>query len=268
MDVTGKPFPSLIQEIVFSRLRMRHSTFEQSRFPDDFASLAATGHKATGEKYGCRFVYPEMAAAGLWTTPSDLARFVIEIQKSRSSRSNRVLSSKLVSQMLTPQIENDGLGLFIAGKGKGTRFSHGGGNQGFFSYIVGYPETGQGAAVMINGTDYWDLVHEIVRGIAAEYRWPDYIQKRRLAKLDPKVYEELVGRYEIAPDFVLTVAIKDGRLILKDSGAELLPESPTKFFLLDGRRVIFFKDERRRTNRLMIQQNDFKIRAKRLVTFP
>jgi len=90
---------------------------------------------------------------------------------------------------------------------------------------------------MVNGMDYWDLVHEIVRGIAAEYDWQDYIHERTPAKVDHAVYGGLVGRYEIAPDFVLTIATDNGRLLLKESEAELLPESETKFLLMDGRRV-------------------------------
>lgn len=264
VDITGKPFPESVDETVFQRLMMRHSTFQEP-LPDNLSSLAATGHQTTGEKYKCRFIYPEKAAAALWSTPSDLARFVIEVQRSYNRKSNRLLSAEMTRLMLTTQIENTGLGVFIAGKGRATRFSHGGGNQGFFSYLIGYPETGQGAVVMVNGTDYWDLVHEVVRGIALEYGWPDYIQERAPAKISPAVYEKLAGRYEVTPDFILTLATENERLFLKDSMTELIPESETRFFLMDGRLVTFTKDERGEINGLVLKQNDFIIRAKRLM---
>ena len=264
IDLANKNFPQLVQEDVFDRLKMNHSTFQQPPLPSKLASQVAVGHQPDGERFKCPFSYPEMAAAGLQTTPSDLARFLIDIQRSRMRMPGTLLSTEIVSQMLNPQIENVGLGFFLAGQGRASRFSHGGGNQGFFSYMVAYPETGQGAVVMVNGTEYWELVHEIVRGIAAEYNWPDYLHEHTLVKLDPARFGALVGRYEVAPDFVLTIANENGRLLLKESEAELLPESETEFFLMDGRQFRFTKDQQDRVNGMVVRQNDLIIRARRL----
>lgn len=46
--------------------------------------------------------YPEMAAAGLWTTPSDLCRYIIEVQNSLQGKANHVLTQSMTQQMLTP----------------------------------------------------------------------------------------------------------------------------------------------------------------------
>jgi hypothetical protein len=130
--------------------------------------------------------------------------------------------------------------------------------------MIGYPETGQGAVVMTNGGDYWDLVHEIIRGIASEYQWPGYIQERVLAKVGTEIYSTLVGQYEIEPGFVITITNENGRLFLKDSESELFPESETRYFLADGRQIIFARDEKGYIAGMTIQQNDFILKAKRL----
>ena len=116
IDVTGKPFPVLMKEAVLAPLQMTASTYEQP-LPADRARLAATGYYPNGKEVkGKWHIYPEMAAAGLWTTPSDLARFAIGIQKALAARSNPVLSSSMTRRMLTVQKGNDGLGLFLKGR--------------------------------------------------------------------------------------------------------------------------------------------------------
>src|SRR5208282_5712252 len=105
MDVTGEPFPKFMRETVFDKIGMRESTYEQP-LPPARAPLAASGAYADGKVVrGKWHVYPEMAAAGLWTTPSDLARFAIEIALSKQGKANHVLSQAMTEQMLTPQIE-------------------------------------------------------------------------------------------------------------------------------------------------------------------
>src|SRR3954453_23528749 len=79
MDVTGKPFPQFMQETVFKKIGMHDSSYQQP-LPADRAAHAATGPRENGQAVeGKWHVYPEMAAAGLWTTPTDLAKFGIEI---------------------------------------------------------------------------------------------------------------------------------------------------------------------------------------------
>jgi CubicO group peptidase (beta-lactamase class C family) len=96
-DVTGKPFPALMQKTILGKLGMTHSSYLQP-LPKELWDSAAIGHGTNGEKLkGNWNTYPEMAAAGLWTTPSDLARFAIDIQKSKAGKSDAVLSAKMVN---------------------------------------------------------------------------------------------------------------------------------------------------------------------------
>ncbi len=173
-DVTGEPFPQLLKSIVLDKIGMQHSTYRQP-LPPDWANTAASGYRANGSPVkGKWHVYPEMAAAGLWTTASDLARFAVEIQKSREGQSNRVLSREMTTQMLTRQMENAGLGLFLEGTSQVPRFGHNGADEGFQALLVATLDSGKGAVVMANSDNGVRLAQEIVLGIAAEYGWPDY----------------------------------------------------------------------------------------------
>ena len=199
MDVTGIPFPELMQKTLLQPLAMTHSSFQQPLSPD-LASRAAAGHLPNGvEMKGKWFVLPELAPAGLWSTPTDLARFVIEVQQSRLGKSNKVLSTSSIKQMLTPEIDDVALGLFVDGQGTSARFSFGGSNVGYKSRMLGYVNSGQRVVVMTNSENGAELIAEVFRSVAAEYSWPDFHpQERVIAKVNPKIYDAYVGEYEIA----------------------------------------------------------------------
>ncbi len=174
IDITGKPFPRLLEEIVLRKLEMKQSTYENP-VPPARAASAAIAHTQQGEPVAGNWnTYPEMAAAGLWTTPSDLARFVIEIQRSRQGKSNKILSADMIRQMLTPQVGSFGLGLSLEGKEKILRFGHGGVDRGFEAFLVGSMDSGQGAVVMTNAQGGMRLAQEILLGIADVYGWPEH----------------------------------------------------------------------------------------------
>lgn len=267
-DVTGKPFPELLDQLVLKKLGMGHSTFQQD-LPPRLASNAAAGHLPKGEQInGRHFIYPELAAAGLWTTPSDLARFVIEIQRSLQGKSNKVLTRETTRQMLTPQIENSGLGLFIDGVEGSRRFSFSGSNVGFKSYLVGYFNSGQGAVVMTNSENGAPLVLELLRSIAAEYKWPDYHPRERvIAKVDPSIYDKYVGEYEVAPGLILSVTKEGDRLFSQSPGqprSEMLPESESTFFLRDIDAQFTFVREGEQVIRVVIRRGAREFQARKI----
>ena len=156
-DVTGIPLAQLVSELVLEPLGMRDSFYAQP-LPSGLHSRAASAHLRDGSVVpGGWHVYPELAAAGLWTTPSDLARYAIGVQRAVAGKSDGVLSPQLAQEMLTSQALSGradfagiGLGPFVGGEGSSRRFGHGGGNEGFKCQLVAYTETGQGAAIMTN----------------------------------------------------------------------------------------------------------------------
>jgi CubicO group peptidase (beta-lactamase class C family) len=167
VDVNGKKFPALMREMVLDRLGMKDSTYQQP-LPKKLENRAATGLLITGIPVeGGRHTYPEMAAAGLWTTPTDLALFVIELLKP-----GRVLSKKTTRQMLTAVKGGYGLGISVQGKGDSQLISHGGNNAGFSCYLIGFTKTGQGAVVMTNSDAGNPVIQEILQRLAKEYAWP------------------------------------------------------------------------------------------------
>lgn len=174
-DRLKKPFPQLMSEAVLVPLGMKHSTFEQP-LPPALAPLAAAGTNASGKSVEGRWhVYPEMAAAGLWTTPSDLARFAIEVSKMRAGMSKRVLSPGMAKQMLTKQ--SDGFGLGFQLEEGSDRFGHGGVNEGFTSTLIAFAGSGSGVAIMANGDNGPLLFERLAASIAAEYGWKSFTHR-------------------------------------------------------------------------------------------
>ncbi len=173
IEATGKPFAEFMQQAVLTPLLMTASTYEQP-LPKEKAATAATGYYANGKAVkGKWHLYPEMAAAGLWTTASDLARFAIGIQQAMADKSNPVISQSMTRQMLTVQKGNSGLGLGLGGSGKTLSFAHSGRDEGFDAFLTAYAESGQGVVIMINANDNSGAVQRIKDAVSREYHWPD-----------------------------------------------------------------------------------------------
>ncbi|HEX3800059.1 MAG TPA: serine hydrolase domain-containing protein [Verrucomicrobiae bacterium] len=169
MDVLDRPFPELMQSLVLHPLGMSSSTFDQPLHPS-LLSNAATGHSQSGKPIlGGAHLYPEMAAAGLWTTPSDLARFVIGVQQSFTAQSDSILSLKIAREMLTPQAARFGLGPTIVGNGNTLQFLHSGRNAGFDAVLVASVETGKGVVIMINANADPKALNSILKVVINEF---------------------------------------------------------------------------------------------------
>ncbi|MBN1224255.1 MAG: beta-lactamase family protein [Candidatus Aminicenantes bacterium] len=239
-DITGKPFDEYMKKTVLDPIGMKNSTFEQP-LPAEKAVLAASAHRPTGKMIpGKWHIYPELAAAGLWTTPSDLCRYAVEVQKSLGGKSNKVLSQNMIRQMLTPGIGNWGLGPAISPPGQVKMFSHGGGNDGFRCQLVAFSELGMGAAVMTNSDNGSELAMEIIRGIAEVYDWP-YFRPEEIVPitLDPGILDAYIGDFRMAsaPGIPFKVSVKEGELyvtILGKGNVSLTPVSETEFVYLEG----------------------------------
>ena len=170
IDVTGEPFPKLMREIVLDKIGMQDSTYEQP-LPPTRSAMAAHATRADGTVlHGDWHIYPEMAAAGLWTTPSDLARFAIEIALSRQGKANHVLSQKMTQEMLTPVLGESGLGLFLRKEEPG-QFGHNGADEGFQAILTMNADTGKGAAIMADSDNGIALANLLLQRVAKEYSW-------------------------------------------------------------------------------------------------
>jgi CubicO group peptidase (beta-lactamase class C family) len=170
LDVTGKPFPQFMRETVLDKIGMDHSTYEQP-LPAAKAIMAASGTRRDGTMTpGKWHVYPEMAAAGLWTTPTDLAKCAIEMALSRQGKANHVLSEKMTREMLSPQIDHMALGWFLDEKNP-NQFGHDGDNDGFEAVLLMLSDSGQGVAIMANSQNLYHVEGYIIESVAREYKW-------------------------------------------------------------------------------------------------
>jgi CubicO group peptidase (beta-lactamase class C family) len=173
-DVTGTPFSELMRGRVLQPLGMQSSTFEQP-LPEALRDSASSGYYTNGtEVPGQHHIYPEMAAAGLWTTPSDLARLLIELQLSLRGESNLVLSQENTELLLTRVMSGYALGFFVWSNGDERSFGHGGANDGFRCFMVAHRTGGYGVVVMTSSDSGADLTDVVVDLIGIREEWPGY----------------------------------------------------------------------------------------------
>jgi CubicO group peptidase (beta-lactamase class C family) len=171
-DLTGTPFVEIMRKNVLEPLAMTNSSYQQP-MSDAFAAHAAKAHSGGGKRVSAPWnIYPELAAAGLWTTPSDLARFVIEVQTAYRGPKGRVLSQASAREMIAPiGVGPFAVGLTIEKRGDGWYFSNGGSNRGFRGEFMGHVRNGYGVVVMTNSDNGGIVVNEIRTRVAAAYGW-------------------------------------------------------------------------------------------------
>jgi len=274
IDVLGRPFPHIVRDAVLIKLDMSQSTFEQP-LPQALAGVAASGHRPDGSVVpGKWHTYPEMAAAGLWTTPTDLARFVLEIMSAKDGKSDRILSSVMVEMMLTPVKDDYGLGFTVKGSGDNFQFSHSGGNEGFRCYLMAYPKRGQGAVVMTNSDLGGDFLPELLRSLSAEYGWPDFRPlEKETVTVTAKELEALSGTYQFAPADRIKITPGNGCLFAEpvfvppDGKARCIffPESPNTFFSTETDvTLVFTKSGQRQVTGLTWKRGQNQRKAKKI----
>ena len=189
-DVRDRPFQEILQETVLDPLGMTRSCFCQPLPAELHGNAARAGGSATGgDGNGAEgvsrvewHVYPELYAAGLWTTPTDLASFLIEVQLSLEGRSNRILNAELTRKMVTP----GGVGQYALGFTAGSTtphrpappgernrfFGHTGGNWGFRGNFVGSLDGGNGYVILANSSEANSVIfQELPARIRSAYGW-------------------------------------------------------------------------------------------------
>ncbi|HEY5744843.1 MAG TPA: serine hydrolase domain-containing protein [Chryseolinea sp.] len=227
-DVTHLAYDRYMWLNVLQPLGMTYSFYTQPPPSSRKASLA-TGYLSDGQEVQNKFrIHPEQAAAGLWTNPTDLAKYIIETQLSWKGKSAKVLSSANTKLRLTPVRDAAGLGVFVTKRGTDLFFEHGGSNVGFRCVYMGGVESGDGVAIMVN-SDNGGILQEIVNSVASVYGWQgNYGGKvKKIVMLQPAQLKALEGYYEMEgnKEMHLQFTAKNNQLILKQ--------------LWDGREVTF-----------------------------
>ena len=216
IDVTKQPYQQFMAISFLMPMGMNNSTFDQP-LDETRAVDTAWGHKpGRGPVVGHYHVYPEMSAAGLWTTAMDLASFAIGVHEAAVGKPTSLINKAMAEEMLTARKGNYGLGVMLSGDGASRRFRHTGINEGFDSMLIGYSEIGTGAVVMTNSNLSNGLIKEIIGSIAQEYDWPDYAisVQREYLPFSQEQLENYPGTYEIEEGFDVSVVREGERLFM------------------------------------------------------
>lgn len=260
-DISGETFPALMEKRILAKIGMKNSSYMQP-LQQESHSHAAIGHRPNGDIIEGRWhTYPEMAAAGLWTTPSDLLLYALEVQNSLSGNSNLVLSQEMTKEMLTRQIASQGLGPGLHGEGDTLTFGHGGANEGYRCQFIAFAKSGQGVAVMTNSDNGGALISEILRSFSKTYDWP-FLKPmtKSIYQIEPERLNEYTGKYKWDQNELIAeltvIGNHLGGLQLWDSTAFVMfPESELVFFNKDdGATFEFKKDDNGNINEILIQR--------------
>ena len=243
-DVTGMPFQTYMKNNFFSGLDMNSSDFVQP-MNGPLSERAAKGHDADGTALpGGWNTYPESIAAGLWTTPSDLARLLIEVQKAATTNSGTLLTQQTATSILAQQPNSTmGLGFAIRNGTGGLMFNHSGSNLGYKSFVAAYRDRGKGVAITTNGESGLALIMEVVRAVAKVYGWPDsFVEEATLVDVPLSILQSYVGSYTAALEGQALQAEIDLagktlmiKVIIKKTGSrsDMYPTTTDTFLLKD-----------------------------------
>lgn len=261
IDVEGKSFPTIMNDLVLQSLEMNNSSYHQPLTGEQL-TRAATGYLPDGTMVkGKRHTYPEMAPAGLWTTATDLAKFAVNIQETLKGKSDKGLSKEMTKKMLTPFVEDFiGLGIFVAKKQDEIYFEHGGWNEGFSSQLMAHQDKGYGVVVLTNANQP-DFISELIRSVARTYEWDDYVPTYTKMEDEPEVIAEISGRYLINGNRILEVSQNNKKLTSKELGEEpkeLVKISDSTYVRRENELLFQFKPnaETNTMNMLVLNAND------------
>ncbi len=278
VDITGQSYTRYISNTIFKPLGMNHTMYDENITGPADKNLA-TAYRSDGKAIGCKYYhYPENACgAGLWSTPSDFAKFIIELQLSLQNKSNKILSAAAIMQMFTPQIEKtNALGFFIEQKGDHTYSHHDGLNEGFVSDYYASIKGGNGVVIMAN-TDlamYIDLTEEITNSVATVYGWKGFYTPtlKKEVIVPDSILNAYCGKYKFRDGLDQTVTIfhRNGKLWFRDSSSPVAWlmhfANSTDFFFYE---VIFnthsfTKDTNGKVDGFMIKANDGSFKVKKV----
>jgi CubicO group peptidase (beta-lactamase class C family) len=269
MDVTHEPYDAYMWKNVLKPLGMTMSSYTQPPAADKKIFLAAGYHANGKEVEGKYHVYPEQAAAGLWTNPTDLSKYIIETQLSLQGKSNKVLSAEMTKLRLTPYIDSAAaFGVFIEKKGGEKYFGHNGADEGFLSAYTGSFENGNGVVVMVN-SDNGSILNEVINSVASVYGWKDYYKPiaKKIVPVDDTLLDQYVGDYFLDGD-TIHIGRKENEVLLtvnRNQTFRIYFSSPDDFFSTDiSIEFTFEKDAEGKVKDFYFKQGKQEKRAKRL----
>jgi CubicO group peptidase (beta-lactamase class C family) len=195
-DLTKQRYEQYIYEHVLRPLGMTNSSYNQPPAVSQRKNLA-TGYKSNGNEVpGKYFVYPEKAAAGLWTTPTDICKYILEIQQAYQGKSSKVLNQEMVKLHVTPYKDDVAMGTFIQNRNGEKYFDHTASNEGFSGLFIGGLTNGKGAAIFVNSDDA-SIAFELVNTIALVYNWAGFKKPEQITTVpvNDSITSKYIGEY-------------------------------------------------------------------------
>jgi len=248
-DVTHQPYDVFMQKNVLDPLGMSGSSFTQPP-PEAKEKVLATGYKTDGKEVTGKYhIYPEQAAAGLWTNPSDLCRYIIETQLSYQGKSSKVLTPEMTRLRLTPVLEDAALGTFVNSRVTGSLkyFNHNGGNEGFSCTAIGCRDNGEGVVIMTN-SDNGSILEEIANSVAIAYKWKDYYlpEIKKVVDVDRSVLDKYVGKYDLNGTKIMIKKSDNGLSVnvYSDLFWKVYFTSDSDFFIREFRGFLRFQNDK------------------------
>ena len=244
-DVTEKDFNSVINALIFEPSNMNRSTFEQP-VPDQIKESIATGYSNELEPYPYK-LFPFKAAGGIWTTPTDLANFLMTILEDYHSSTNSILSKRMTDSVFAKTPLRLGFAKIYNDQSQDMLFEHWGSNSGFTCYMVTSLKNKQGVVIMTNSDNGNYLMSYIARTIAATYNW-DFLQPivHESTIVDETEVSKFTGEFT-GGDEVLEFELVEGTLDFlngADLASKLVPVAENKFLQPNDNTLFeFLKDK-------------------------
>jgi len=252
--VSGESYESFVKRNIFDPLKMSNSGY------DHFNSILknrATGYSLDKGKM-INSAYIDMtqpySAGSLYSTVEDLFTW------NEALFSDKLLSAKSRESMMTPVKNDYAYGLGVQTKSGRKVVGHGGGINGFSTYLVRFPAD-KITIVVLRNSDYGAPgPGQISLDLAAimfgeKYEAP---APRTEVKVDPKIFDAYVGEYQLGPNFIITITKEGDRLMIQATGQpkfDLFPESESKYFLkVVDAQITFEKDETGKVTCLILHQ--------------
>lgn len=261
-DVSGLTLDEYMSKNIFPSIEMKNSTYQQPITKEWQKNISAAYDRNGQLIKGLWNNYPEQAAAGLWTTPTDLAKYCIEIQDIAKGKKNGILSKTTINQMLTKHKNNWGLGPSLQNQKDSLIFGHGGKNAGFTNDMKAYAYQGNAIIVMTNADNGGKLISEIKNAISQHYNWS--ISQPRTIKtitLSDGVLKQYMGKYELKEQgLIFEVKFKENQIYLTNTpigNLNLFPMTNTKFIDIESGTIIDFLVDKKVNG--FIVNNSFKL---------
>ena len=259
-DITKTPYDQYMKKEVLNKLNMMES-FYTTPPPIDKIKFLATGYNKKRHVKGKYRIYPDQAPSSLWTNPTELSNYIIEMQLAFAGKSEKVLNSQSVQKMFTHVMGGSALGVFLERKDSIEYFIHSGSTHGFKSVYIASVEEGNGAIVMVNSNN-GKILDEIVNSISVLYGWKHSLKVfPKVVDVPAAILRSYTGVYKIDPNFSIRVRKKGDVLFAQgtDQGAfPIYPEGTNKFFSkVGGIQIEFVKNTNGKVSKMVLIQDAF-----------